>query len=116
MAAPVAVSVGDVTTTDPQLLIAAFNLGHASGDKASDFLSAQWSASTFQSSSYGVHESALQSCWVGRRGPILWPPRSPDLTPLYFLLWGLMKEICCRTKAYTKDKLLRHTMEAYCYF
>ena len=22
--------------------------------------------------------------WLGLRGPILWPPRSPDLTPLDF--------------------------------
>jgi hypothetical protein len=26
--------------------------------------------------------------WIGRRGPIDFPPRSPDLTPLDFYLWG----------------------------
>jgi hypothetical protein len=26
--------------------------------------------------------------WIGRRGPIAWPPRSPDLNPLSFYLWG----------------------------
>jgi hypothetical protein len=27
--------------------------------------------------------------WIGRRGPINWPVRSPDLTPLdFFFLWG----------------------------
>ena len=25
--------------------------------------------------------------WLGRRGPIEWPARSPDLTPLDFFLW-----------------------------
>ena len=26
--------------------------------------------------------------WIGRDGPILWPPRSTDITPLDFFLWG----------------------------
>jgi hypothetical protein len=25
--------------------------------------------------------------WIGRRGPVEWPPRSLDLTPLDFYLW-----------------------------
>jgi hypothetical protein len=29
--------------------------------------------------------------WIGRRGPTEWPPRSPDLTPLDFFLWGWLK-------------------------
>ena len=29
---------------------------------------------------------------------INWPPRSPDLTPLYFCLWGLMKSEVYRKK------------------
>lgn len=29
--------------------------------------------------------------WVGRRGPMEWPARSPDLTPLDFFLWGYLK-------------------------
>ncbi|KAJ8947462.1 hypothetical protein NQ318_009763 [Aromia moschata] len=31
--------------------------------------------------------------WIGRDGPILWPPRSPDLTILDFYLWGRLKQI-----------------------
>lgn len=31
--------------------------------------------------------------WIGRNGPILWPPRSPDITPLDFFLWGYLKDI-----------------------
>ena len=30
--------------------------------------------------------------WIGRRGPTEWPPRSPDLTPCDFFLWGYLKE------------------------
>lgn len=29
--------------------------------------------------------------WIGRRGPVEWPPRSPDLTPPDFFLWGTLK-------------------------
>lgn len=31
--------------------------------------------------------------WIGRRGPINWPARSPDLTKLDFFLWGYIKDI-----------------------
>lgn len=30
--------------------------------------------------------------WIGRQGPIDWPPRSPDLTPMDFAVWGIVKE------------------------
>ena len=26
--------------------------------------------------------------WIGRSGPVNWPPRSPDLTKMDFFLWG----------------------------
>ena len=26
--------------------------------------------------------------WIGRGGPVQWPPRSPDLTPMDFFIWG----------------------------
>jgi hypothetical protein len=30
--------------------------------------------------------------WIGRGGPIQWPPHSPALTPCDFWLWGMVKE------------------------
>jgi hypothetical protein len=33
--------------------------------------------------------------WIGRGTPISWPPRSPDLTPLYFFLCGYGKNLVC---------------------
>ena len=30
--------------------------------------------------------------WIGRGGPVLWPPRSPDLNPLDFFLWEYVKD------------------------
>ena len=36
--------------------------------------------------------------WIGRDGPISWPPCSPDITPLDFFLRGYVKDIVYRTK------------------
>lgn len=30
--------------------------------------------------------------WIGRRGQVEWPARSPDLTPLDFAVWGILKD------------------------
>lgn len=37
--------------------------------------------------------SEFNEKWIGRDGPILWPPRSPDLTIMDFYLWGRLKQI-----------------------
>ena len=31
--------------------------------------------------------------WIGRVGPVAWPPRSLDLTPMDLFLWGYMKAL-----------------------
>lgn len=31
--------------------------------------------------------------WIGRGGPIPWPARSPDLTPVDYYVWGQMKNL-----------------------
>ncbi|XP_011860094.1 PREDICTED: uncharacterized protein LOC105557457 [Vollenhovia emeryi] len=36
--------------------------------------------------------------WIGRRGTIEWPPRSPDLSPLDFFYWGYLKSKVFETK------------------
>ena len=36
--------------------------------------------------------------WIGRRGLIDWPARSPDLTPTGFFLWGHVKEMVYKNK------------------
>ena len=36
--------------------------------------------------------------WIGRDGPMKWPPRSPDLTPLDFFFWGFVKDIVYQSK------------------
>ena len=32
--------------------------------------------------------------WIGNNGPIRWPARSPDMTPLDFFFWGFLKINC----------------------
>lgn len=36
--------------------------------------------------------------WIGRRGEIEWPPRSPDLNPLDYFFWGFLKQKVYKTK------------------
>jgi len=43
--------------------------------------------------------------WLGRGGPIPWPPRSPDLTPLDYHLWGHMKTLVYETKVDSRTAL-----------
>jgi len=40
-----------------------------------------------------VLNERFPDAWTGRGGPIPWPPRSPDLAPIEFLLWGYIKTI-----------------------
>ena len=37
-------------------------------------------------------DATFRNRWIGRDGPTLWPPRSPDITPLDFFLWGYVKD------------------------
>jgi hypothetical protein len=50
--------------------------------------------------------------WISRGSTINWPPRSRDLTPLDFCLWGWMKSEVYRRKVDTWDELLDCIMDA----
>ena len=43
--------------------------------------------------------------WIGRRGPIEWPARSPDLTPPDSFLWGILKNRVYASKPRTIAEL-----------
>lgn len=49
--------------------------------------------------------------WIGRRGPIEWAPRSPDLTPLDFFLWGYLKQKVYSTPVPNLAELKRRITE-----
>ncbi|GFU23179.1 DUF4817 domain-containing protein [Trichonephila clavipes] len=42
---------------------------------------------------------------ISRFGPVKWPPRSCDLTPLDYLLWGYVKSLVSADKPQTLDHL-----------
>lgn len=44
--------------------------------------------------------------WIGRDGPIAWPPRLPDLNPLDYFLWGHLKDIVYQQSVDDRDVAL----------
>lgn len=50
--------------------------------------------------------------WIGQQGPISWPPRSPDLTPCDFFLWGYIKNIVYSQKLRDLNHLKERINEA----
>lgn len=52
-------------------------------------------------------DNTFEDSWIGRGGSIEWPPRSPDLTPLDFFLWGHLKTMVFATPPQTLEELER---------
>lgn len=50
--------------------------------------------------------------WIGRSGPIRWPPRSPDLNPIDFFVWGYYKEIAYARECSSEQELREKITEA----
>lgn len=50
--------------------------------------------------------------WIGRGGPVAWPPRSPDLSSLDFFLWGYLKSIVYETPLDSDEDLVARLSEA----
>jgi hypothetical protein len=51
--------------------------------------------------------------WIGRGGPIPWPPRSPDLTPLDFFLWSYIKQKVYKTYCPDVETLRERIIDAF---
>jgi len=51
--------------------------------------------------------------WVGRGGPLPWPQRSPDLTPLDWFVWGYIKGRVYDTAPDDAEDLKRRIREAF---
>ena len=49
--------------------------------------------------------------WIGRGGPIPWPARSPDVTPLDFFFWGYVKDRVYQTPIRDIEELKRKIVE-----
>ena len=50
--------------------------------------------------------------WIGRGGPVSWPTRSPDMTPLDFFLWGTMKDLVYATPVDSEEDLVARIVDA----
>jgi hypothetical protein len=44
--------------------------------------------------------------WIGRGGPTAWPPRSPDLNPIDFWVWGYLKNAVYSTVPTNEDDVV----------
>ena len=53
-----------------------------------------------------ILDNLLPGRWIGRRGPMEWPPRSPDLSVCDFFLWGFLKEKVYSNNLATEQQLL----------
>ncbi|CAF4656865.1 unnamed protein product [Rotaria sp. Silwood2] len=51
--------------------------------------------------------------WIGRRGALDWPARSPDLTPADYFLWGYLKDIVYQNKRRTLSSLKQSIISAF---
>lgn len=51
--------------------------------------------------------------WMGRYGPRAWPPRSPDLTPLDFFLWGYVKDRVFVTVCDTAEEMMERIRNVF---
>lgn len=50
--------------------------------------------------------------WIGINGPIEWAPKSPDLTPLDYFLWGTLKNQVYKTPTRNLDHLKEKIRDA----
>ena len=55
----------------------------------------------------------LPGKWIGRRGCIDWPPKSPDLTPIDYFLWVYLKNKVYRRKFRKVDELKTRIKEEF---
>jgi Transposase. len=53
--------------------------------------------------------------WIGRGNdaPVHWPPRSPDITPMDFFLWGTVKSLVYAKPVNTRDELWTRIQNAF---
>ena len=58
-----------------------------------------------------VLRSVFEDCIISSRADVVWPPRSSNLTPLDYLLWGAVKDKCYADKPETIDALKDYTRE-----
>ncbi|CAK9821245.1 hypothetical protein ANTRET_LOCUS11 [Anthophora retusa] len=51
-------------------------------------------------------DTTFRDRWIGRCGPVLWPPRSPDMNPLDFFFWGHVKTTVYKQPVETREEMV----------
>ena len=51
--------------------------------------------------------------WMGRGGPIIWPPRSPDLNVLDYFVWGHIKSLVEHLRDGTEEEVCEGIVAAF---
>ena len=59
-----------------------------------------------------VLDETFPNRWIGRGSPVVWPARSPDMTPLDFFLWGAMKNLVYETPVDSEIELVGRIVAA----
>jgi len=58
-------------------------------------------------------DNTFPNQWIGCRGSVEYPPKSPDLTPPDFFLWGYLKDTVYSTKPATLQELWQETEQSW---
>ena len=62
---------------------------------------------------FDILRSVFEDCIIiSRRADVVWPPRSCDLTPLAYYMWGAFKDKCYADNRETIDALKNNIREA----
>ncbi|GFW78310.1 uncharacterized protein TNCV_4123791 [Trichonephila clavipes] len=68
----------------------------------------------FQQDGATCHKDTFGDRLISRFGPENWPPRSCDLTPLDYFLWGYVKSLVYADKRQTLDHLEDNIRLVWC--
>ncbi|GBM14755.1 hypothetical protein AVEN_72022-1 [Araneus ventricosus] len=60
----------------------------------------------FSTDMRNYQNATFEARWIGRGGPVPWPPRSPDLLNLDYFLWGYLESIVYETPVDSDEDLV----------
>ncbi|KAJ4430239.1 hypothetical protein ANN_22451 [Periplaneta americana] len=86
--------------------------GHSFGNTTSYVLSTRWNSVRFVRPVTQYLNKTYPGRWIGRVEVISWPPRSLDLTPLDYCLWGWLKSEVYKRRVKTREELLTRILHA----
>jgi len=58
------------------------------------------------------HHTTTYNSWIGQGEPMAWPPKSPDLIPMDFFIWGHIKNLIYTSPVDCEEDLIAHIVEA----